>query len=158
MQRIGIIGGGAWGTALAIVARRAGRDVVLWAHEPEVIAAVNGQHRNPFFLPDVGLDPAIAATADLAAVAAADVILLVAPAQFLRATCTRLAPHLGARKPVVICAKGIERETGALMTEVVGETLDASLMVLSGPTFAREVADGLPTAVTLGAVDADAGQ
>ena len=158
MQRIGIIGGGAWGTALAVVARRAGREVMLWAHEAEVVTAINREHRNPLFLPDIALDEGVVATSDLADAASADIILLVTPAQFLRATCVALGPRLKARTPVVICTKGIEQATGALMTDVVTETLDANLMVLSGPSFAREVAQGLPTAITLGVVDVDAGQ
>ena len=157
MQKLGIIGAGAWGTALAAVARKAGRDVTLWAFEPEVVAAVNGQRRNPF-LPDLALDPAITATGDLAAAARADLLFLVVPAQFMRAICVQMAPMVAPRTPVVICAKGIEKGTGALMTDVVRETLpQAEMMVLSGPTFAGEVAAGLPTAITLGASDAEAG-
>ena len=159
MERIGIIGGGAWGTALAVVARRAGRQVTLWALEADVVAAVNGQHRNPLFLPDIALDPAISATSDLAAAADADVVLLVVPAQFLRHTCQDLSAHLKPATPVVICTKGIERGTSALMTDVVRETLPhAALLVMSGPTFAREVASGLPTAITLGATDQTLGR
>lgn len=158
MQKVGVIGAGAWGTVLAVVARKAGRDVCLWALEPEVTAAVNGQHRNPLFLPDVSLDPAIVATGDLAQAAKADLIFLVVPAQFLRAVCQRLAPLLAPRTPVVICAKGIEKGSGALMTDVVRETLpQTEMMVLSGPTFAAEVAAGLPTAITLGAGNEDLG-
>ncbi|MBX7199306.1 MAG: NAD(P)-dependent glycerol-3-phosphate dehydrogenase [Rhodospirillaceae bacterium] len=158
MQKLGIIGAGAWGTALAVVARKAGRDAVLWAFEPEVVAAINGQHRNPLFLPDVALDPAITATGDLALAAKADLIFLVVPAQFLRPVCLRLAPLLAPGTPVVICAKGIEKGSGALMTDVVRETLPkAEMMVLSGPTFAGEVAAGLPTAITLGVSNADLG-
>jgi glycerol-3-phosphate dehydrogenase (NAD(P)+) len=154
MQSVGIIGGGAWGTALAVVARRAGRDVSLWALEPEVVVAVNGQNRNPVYLPDVALDPAIKATGDMISLAKSDIILLVAPAQHLRGLCKTLAPHIKAGTPVVICAKGIERCTSALMTDVVADALpNAAMMVLSGPTFAREVALGLPTAITLGAAD-----
>ena len=158
MQKLGIIGAGAWGTALAAVARKAGRHVTLWAFEPEVVAAINGQHRNPFFLPDVGLDPAIVATGDLTQAAAADLIFLVVPAQFLRPVCLRLAPLLAHGTPAVICAKGIEKGTGALMTDVVRETLPhTEMMVLSGPTFAAEVAAGLPTAITLGAANESLG-
>ncbi|MSO72771.1 MAG: NAD(P)-dependent glycerol-3-phosphate dehydrogenase [Rhodospirillaceae bacterium] len=154
MQRVGIIGAGAWGTALAVVARRAGRDVVIWALEREVIAAVNDRHCNTLYLPEVALDPAIIATADVARSANVDIVMLVAPAQHLRGVCVSLAPHLKPGIPVVSCAKGIERGTSALMTDVVGETLpQAVMMVLSGPTFAREVALGLPTAITLGAAD-----
>ncbi|HCX13938.1 MAG TPA: glycerol-3-phosphate acyltransferase [Rhodospirillaceae bacterium] len=154
MQRIGVIGAGAWGTALATVARRAGRDVTLWALEPEVTEAINSGCCNTVYLPDIALDPSISATGDLGRAAAADVILLVVPAQFLRSSCKNLAPHIKVGTPVVICAKGIERGTSALMTDVVLETLPtATIMVLSGPTFAREVASGRPTAITLAAAD-----
>lgn len=154
MERIGIIGGGAWGTALALVARRAGRSVVLWAREAEVVAAINRDHVNPLFLPGVALDPAIRATAALDEAAAVDVLLLVTPAQHLRATAAALRPHVAAGVPAVICAKGIETKTGALLSEVAAATLpEAPLAVLSGPTFAGEVARGLPTAVTLATRD-----
>ncbi len=160
IQRVSVIGGGAWGTALAVVARRAGRDVTLWALEPEVVAAVNGQHRNPLYLPDVTLDPAITATGDMtAAAASADLLLLVPPAQHLRQVCRTLASHIKPNTPVVICAKGIERGTSALMTDVVAEILpQAAMMVLSGPTFAGEVARGLPTAITLGTANPELGR
>lgn len=158
MQRFGIIGGGAWGTALAQILRRAGRDVVLWAREAETVEAINRGHANPLFLPGIALDAGIVATAELAVAARAEALLLTVPAQYLRATCVALAPHLGARIPVVICAKGIEEQSGALMSEVVAASLpQAALSVLSGPTFAREVARGLPTAVTLAARDAGLG-
>lgn len=156
MQTLGVIGAGAWGTALAVVGRRAGRDVRLWALEPEVIAEINQHRRNTAFLPGIELDPAIVATGELAAAAAADIVLLVTPAQYMRASCEKLRPLLKAGVPVVICAKGIERGTSALMTDVVAECLPGvPLMVLSGPTFAKEVASGLPTAITLGASDPD---
>jgi glycerol-3-phosphate dehydrogenase (NAD(P)+) len=159
MQRIGVIGAGAWGTALAIVARRAGRDVTLWALEPEVTTSINREYSNAIYLPGVTLDSAITATGDIGRAAVADIILLVVPAQFLRASCENLAPHIKAGTPVVICAKGIERESSALMTDVVAEALpEAAMMVLSGPTFAREVASGLPTAITLAATDPDLGR
>ena len=154
MNRIGIAGAGAWGTALAMVMRRAGRHVVIQAREAEVADAINRTHRNPAFLPDVDLDPEIRATTDLAEAARADAVLLVTPAQFLRPVCGALAPHWTPGVPAVICAKGIEQETGALMSEVVAETLpEAPLAVLSGPTFAAEVARDLPTAVTLACAD-----
>ncbi len=151
---IGIVGGGAWGTALALVARRAQATVVLWAREPEVVAAINHHHVNPPFLPDQPLDPAIVATADLAAVARAPLVLLVVPAQHVRAAAIGLAPHLPATTPLVVCAKGIELGSCKLMTEVVAECLPGRpVAVLSGPTFAREVARGLPTAITIAAQD-----
>jgi len=159
IERIGIVGGGAWGTALALTARRAGRAVVLWAREADVVAAINRDHVNPLFLPDVPLDPAIRATQELGEAAAADALLLVVPAQHLRALATAFAPHLPKGMPVVICTKGIEEKSGALMSEIAAASLpDAAVAVLSGPTFAGEVANGLPTAVTLATTDAVLGQ
>ena len=159
IQRIGIIGAGAWGTALAVAARRAGRDVVLWAREAVVVDDINEQHRNTMFLPDADLDPGIRATSDYTDVAACDAVLLVAPAQFLRSICAELAPLWQAGTPAVVCSKGIEQGTGALMTSVVADTLPGvPLAVLSGPTFAIEVAKGLPTAITLACEDQQQGQ
>ena len=149
MATIGVIGGGAWGTALALVARRAGAEVVQWVREPEVVAAINKQHVNPLFLPGVPLAPRITATGALADVAGAELLLLVVPAQHLRAIATELG-GLVPQTPVVVCAKGIEIGTSRLMSEVVAETMPGRTMaVLSGPTFAREVALGLPTAITI---------
>jgi glycerol-3-phosphate dehydrogenase (NAD(P)+) len=154
MQRIGIVGGGAWGTALAVTARRAGREIVLWAREAEVVTAINQRHENPLFLPGIAIDPAIVATGDIAAAASADAVLLVVPAQHLRAVAGAIAPTLRPGAAVVICAKGVEEASGALMSEVAAAALSgARLAVLSGPTFAGEVARGLPTAVTLATVD-----
>jgi glycerol-3-phosphate dehydrogenase (NAD(P)+) len=154
IARIGIVGGGAWGTALAVTARRAGREVVLWAREAEVVEAIDARHENPLFLPGMALDPAIVATADLATAARADAVLLVVPAQYLRSVAAALAPLLAPGTPLVLCAKGIEAGSGALMSEVAAAALpEARLAVLSGPTFAAEVARGLPTAVTLAAAD-----
>ena len=156
MKKIGIIGAGAWGTALAMVARRAGRAVVVWAHEAEVAAAINEGHENTLFLPGVALDPAIVATTELTGAADADAVLLAAPAQHTRNLCTALAPTWTPGVPVVICAKGIEENTSALMSEVVAETLPAApVAVLSGPTFAAEVARDQPCAVTLACADGD---
>ena len=154
MRTAGIIGGGAWGTALAQVCARAGLGVTLWAHEPEVVAEINASHRNSLFLPGVTLDVGISATEDPAALAWSDLILAVTPAQHLRATLARFAPYAPAGAPVVLCAKGIEAGSLKLMTHVLAETLpDAAPAVLSGPSFAGEVARGLPTAVTLAADD-----
>ena len=153
-QRITVIGAGAWGTALAQMLCQAGRETVLWAREPEVADGINADHVNALYLPDVALNPALAATTELARAAEAELVLLVAPSQFLRAVCRDLAPALAADTPVVICAKGIELDSHALMSEVAAETLGSRpLAVLSGPTFAIEVARGLPTAVTLACVD-----
>jgi len=151
MQKIGILGAGAWGTALAQTARRAGRDVTLWAREPEVADAINRSHENALFLPGVSLDEGILATTEAAqAVRTADAVLLVAPAQHLRAVTASIADDMAESAPLIVCAKGIEQGTGALLHQVVGETLPGhDVAVLSGPTFAAEVARGMPTAVTV---------
>ena len=154
MTRAGIIGGGAWGTALAQVCARAGLSVTMWAREAAVVAAVNQDHENPLFLPGVALDPAVRASLGPADLAGADLILAVAPAQHLRASLMAFAPHARAGLPIVLCAKGIEAGSLKLMSEVLAETLPAAApAVLSGPSFAGEVARGLPTAVTLAAAD-----
>jgi len=156
MQKIGIIGAGAWGTALACVARRAGRDVVLWAHEAEVVDAINSESVNPAFLPGVPLEPGITATTDITDAIQADAVLVVTPAQFLRSVTEGLADRWKSDVPAILCAKGIEHETLKLMNEVAAETLPhVPVAVLSGPTFATEVARGLPAAVTLAMADAN---
>ena len=151
---IGIVGAGAWGTALGQTMRLAGRRVLIWAREPEVVAEIETSHTNTAFLPGVALDPALRATGRIADVAGCDAVLMVAPAQHVRAVAAELAPHLAADKPVTICAKGLEQATGKLLGEVVAETLpQAALAVLSGPSFAADVARGLPTALTLACAD-----
>ncbi|MCK5909936.1 MAG: NAD(P)-dependent glycerol-3-phosphate dehydrogenase [Caulobacter sp.] len=150
----GVIGAGAWGTALAQVCARAGLQVTLQARETEVVASINATHENALFLPSVALEPAIRAAADMAELAACDLILAVAPAQHLRSALAALAPHLKPNIPVVLCAKGVEQGSLKLMTEVAAETIPgAPIAVLSGPSFAGEVARGLPTAVTLACDD-----
>lgn len=157
-QRVGILGGGAWGTALAQSLRRAGRDVKLWAYEFETVSEINAHHTNRVYLPGVSLDPAIKATAKVSDLTDADVLLLVAPSQFIRMAAREIAPAFGAGKPVVICTKGFEEDTGELMTEVVGSVLpDAPLSVLSGPSFAGEVARDLPVALTLACENGELG-
>jgi glycerol-3-phosphate dehydrogenase (NAD(P)+) len=154
MKKITVIGAGAWGTALAQMLAAAGRKTQIWAREAEVVEAINSDHANPLFLPDVPLHPDLHATDDLAEAAQADLILLVTPAQFLRPVTAELSSHVKAGTPVVICAKGIEKGSYALMSEVLAETMaEAPQAVLSGPTFAIEVAKGLPTAVTLACAD-----
>ena len=158
MKRAGVVGGGAWGTALAQVCARAGLETVLWAREREVVEGVNGAHENPLFLPGVTLDATIHATGDYVDLARSDLILAVSPAQHLRSTLQALAPHLAAGVPVVLCAKGVEQGSLKLMTEVMAEAApQAAPAVLSGPSFAGEVARGLPTAVTLACPDEDLG-
>jgi glycerol-3-phosphate dehydrogenase (NAD(P)+) len=152
-MRIGVIGGGAWGTALAQVAADGGEAVLLWAMESDVVAAINNNHVNSLYLPDCPLSSAITATMELAELAAMDALLVVTPAQHLRATLERLP---SSDTPLILCAKGIEAQTGLLMSQVAQEAKpDARIAVISGPTFAHEVAAGLPTAVTLACEDAD---
>ncbi|MGH7091044.1 MAG: NAD(P)H-dependent glycerol-3-phosphate dehydrogenase [Stellaceae bacterium] len=159
MERIGIIGAGAWGTALAQTLTQAGRTVTLWAHESETAAAINERHQNPVYLSGVALDPRLRATAALDEAAHADALLLVVPAQHFRAVATRLRGLVSPGMPVVSCAKGIELKSGALMTEVLAATLpEARPAILSGPTFAAEVARGRPTAVTLAAEEPTFGE
>ena len=147
MSSIGVIGGGAWGTALAQAMAGDGSGVKLWAREPELVAEINERHSNSLFLPGASLAPTIHATGNLAALAELPVLLLVAPAQHLARVLADLPGYSG---DLVLCAKGIEAATGRLMTEVAAEAApQAQLAVLSGPTFAHEVAAGLPTAVTL---------
>ena len=155
-ERIGVVGGGAWGTALAQVAASGGRDVLLWAREPEVVEAVNSRHENAIFLPDRSLDPAIRATDRLSDLADCGAWLMVTPAQHMRSV---LSEASQAPIPLVLCSKGIEEGSGELLHRVASETCpSAPIAVLSGPTFAHEVAAGLPTAVTLAAEDGDLGE
>ena len=157
LQRVGVAGAGAWGTALAVCARAAGRDVTIWAREPDVAAALTRGDGNPAFLPGVQID-AIPASTDFAALADCDAILLVAPAQHIRATLKSLRPHLKPGTPIALCSKGIERGTLKPMTDVLAEEApEASPAVLSGPSFASDVAKGLPTAVTLACPDREVG-
>ncbi|HEX9361395.1 MAG TPA: NAD(P)H-dependent glycerol-3-phosphate dehydrogenase [Bradyrhizobium sp.] len=150
-KSVGIIGAGAWGTALAGVAARAGRDVVLYVRSSATeIAATRSNPK----LPGVKLEASVKVTDDTAVAAAADIVLIATPAQNLRDAVAALAPHLAAAKPVIACAKGIERGTHKFMTEVIAETaINAIPAILSGPSFAEDVARGLPTAVTLAAKD-----
>jgi glycerol-3-phosphate dehydrogenase (NAD(P)+) len=156
MARIGIIGGGAFGTAMACVIRRSGHQTVIWAREPEVVAAINQDGINRMFLSDVRVMTGIAATNDLAlAVAGADFLVLAPPAQHMRAVSRELRSLLEVGTPIVSCSKGIERGSLALMPEVLAETLpEAKIAVLSGPSFAREIALDLPCGVALACADA----
>ena len=155
MSRIGIVGGGAFGTAMACVLRRSGHEVTLWAREPEVVAAINREARNPRFLDGVALPPGIAATGDMgAAVEDAEFVLLAPPAQHMRSVSALLSDRLEGGTPVVSCSKGIERGSLAFMPEVLAQTLpQARVAVLSGPSFAREIAQGLPCGVVLACAD-----
>jgi glycerol-3-phosphate dehydrogenase (NAD(P)+) len=154
IRTVGVLGSGAWGTALAQVCARAGLDVALWSHDPAVAAAVAAERANPLFLPGVTLDDRIASTADMAGLAGVDLVLAVPPAQHMRPVLAAFAPFARPGLPVVLCSKGVEQGSLKLMTEVLAEVLpDAAPAVLSGPSFAGEVARGLPTAVTLACGD-----
>ncbi|MCA1198468.1 NAD(P)-dependent glycerol-3-phosphate dehydrogenase [Sphingomonas sp. R647] len=150
-MKIGVLGGGAWGTALAQVAARNDQPVTLWAREDDVVASINAAHENALFLPGIPLAPSIRATSDLAALSDCDALLVVVPAQFLRSVLAQLPTD---NRLLVLCAKGIEAGTQKLVAEIARELHpDAPVAVLSGPTFAHEVAKGLPTAVTLACED-----
>jgi glycerol-3-phosphate dehydrogenase (NAD(P)+) len=152
-QSVSVIGAGAWGTALAGVAARAGRDVILYARSPESASQIGSTRANPK-LSGVRLEPSVGVTDDIAVAAAADMILIATPAQNLREAVTVLAPHLAKATPVIACAKGIERGTHKFMTEVIAESAPHAVpAILSGPSFAQDVARGLPTAVTLATKD-----
>jgi glycerol-3-phosphate dehydrogenase (NAD(P)+) len=152
-QSVAVIGAGAWGTALAMVAARAGRSVTLWARNAEHAARIASTRDNPR-LPGVRIAPEIVMTSDLAEASRAEMLLIATPAQHLRGTVNLLASHLAKPVPVVACAKGIEHGTHKFMTDVIAEAAPhAQPAILSGPSFADDVARGLPTAVTLAAKD-----
>ena len=155
MDRICVIGGGAFGTAMACVVARRGNEVLLWAREPEVVESINAHRANPLFLPDVRLVPGIRATSDLAeAASASDLVLMVAPAQHVRSVAGALRPALRRGAIVVGCSKGIERGSCALMPEVLVDMLpEATIAVLSGPSFAKEIAHDMPCGVVLACAD-----
>ncbi len=152
--RVAVLGGGAWGTALALAMLRAGHAVRLWAREENTVAALN-RGENPAYLPGIALDTGIAATTDMAAaLAGADCVLAVTPAQSLRGVLASARPPMPKGIPLVLCAKGIERETGALLSTIASKALpDNPTAALSGPSFATDVAKGLPTAVVVAARD-----
>ena len=154
-MKAGVIGAGAWGTALAQLLAADGQVVRLWALEPEVVDAVNGAQENPLYLPGLALSPSIAATGAMADMADCALLLVVSPAQHLRSVVAQ-AP---AGVPLLLCSKGIEAGTSLLMSEVAQQAQPQSpIAVLSGPTFAHEVARGLPTAITLACEDRALGE
>lgn len=157
-QKIGVIGAGAWGTALAQTLSKTGRDVTIWSFEPDCAEAINERHVNECYLDGVSLDPKLRATSDPADLAGSDAILSVAPAQHTRATLAAFVPYIAAGTPVLLCSKGIEISTRAFMADVLRDVMpDAIPAVLSGPSFAADVARGLPTAVTLACADETVG-
>lgn len=149
MKKIGVIGAGAWGTALAQSIASSGRDVLMWAREDDVITSINKDHENTLYLKGVPLNETLKATGNESDLDDCDLFLIATPAQHVRATLEQMKERLTG-KPFVICSKGIEIKTGHLMSEVVEEIIpDAKVGYLSGPTFAGEIARGLPCAVTL---------
>ncbi len=157
MKSIGIIGAGAWGTALAQAQASAGRKVTLWAREEEIVGAINGQRENTAFLPGIKLHQDITATGSLTEAAANDIILVVTPAQHVRTTLQSIKSD-GDGKIFVICAKGIEINTGSLMSQVAKDVLPtASMAIMTGPTFASEIARGLPGGLTIACADKEVG-
>jgi len=155
IRHIGVVGGGAWGTALACLARRAGRRVTLWSRDPAIASAIARDRVNPIYLPGQTIESGIEAAAALDQLASCDAVLLVCPAQAVREVAARLAGDA----PVVICAKGIEARSGLLMPEVLGQVLPGRpIAMLSGPSFAEEAARGLPTAVSIATDDEELGR
>ena len=153
IQRIAVLGGGAWGTALALTCARAGRSVMLWEHEPANAENIE-QKRESRFLPGVHIDNAIKVTRELGETGASDAILVVVPAQAMRSVIVSLAPSVAKHTPLVACAKGIEHGTHKFMTEIIAECAPTAVpAILSGPSFAADAARGLPTAVTIAASD-----
>lgn len=150
---IGVIGAGAWGTALAQSFASNGRKVTLWARDAQLADDINLTHQSRTYLPGIQLHPDIRATTDLAQICQCDILLPVVPAQHLRSVLQIAAPHIGHDKPVILCAKGIEIESGRLLSDMAGSLLPtATIGVLSGPNFAHEVAQGLPAAATIASI------
>jgi glycerol-3-phosphate dehydrogenase (NAD(P)+) len=150
-DRIAVLGAGAWGTALANVVARAGRDVTLWSRDPQATAELAKTRINPR-LPGVALDKAVTVTDDIAAAGRSDAVLIVVPSQIVRTIALAIAPVAKGGTAVIVCAKGIERGSGKFLTDVIGECAPRTVpAILSGPSFAADVARGLPTAVTIAA-------
>ncbi|MDN3644813.1 NAD(P)H-dependent glycerol-3-phosphate dehydrogenase [Pontixanthobacter aestiaquae] len=147
MSAVGVLGGGAWGTALAQMLASDRRNVLLWARETELVEEINTKHTNSLFLPSASLAPTIRATSELADLAECEAVLAVTPAQHLGSVLDALPTK---PRDLILCSKGIEATTGRLMNDVAQDAApESDIAILSGPTFAHEVADGLPTAVTL---------
>jgi glycerol-3-phosphate dehydrogenase (NAD(P)+) len=159
MQTIGVIGAGAWGTALAQVLAKGGRDVTIWAREPDIVVSIGEKKENPTFLPGILLSKNLKSTGSLEEIAKRDILLLVSPAQHVRATLQSMKDFIRDGQPIVICAKGIELESGLLLSQVVESVVPkATVAILTGPTFASEIARGLPGAVTIAVKDKDTGK
>jgi len=157
-QSFGVLGAGAWGTALAQTLASTGRDVTIWAFESDVVDEINGQHTNSRYLPNADLNASITATTNLADIAQNDAVLVVTPAQHMRSTLAGFTPYAREKVPMVLCSKGIEISSGKFMSEILQEIMPSAVTaVLSGPSFAADVVKGLPTAVTLACNDWETG-
>lgn len=154
VMHVGVIGAGAWGTALAILANRAASRVTLWTRNPNIVNSITDKRYNDVYLPGIFIDPAIEVTDDLSRACACDVLILCIPSQSLRSSCIAISDLLAPHVPVLIATKGIERGSLLLMSELVASILEENpIAVLSGPNFADEAAKGLPTATTIGCAD-----
>lgn len=154
MNRVSVIGAGAWGTALALAAFRAGTKVTMWSISLDEVETINQRHENVYRLPGIPLDPNLVATTDPEEAAKTDLVILAPPAQFMRSTCKTFSRALAPHIPLIIASKGIENGTSLLMSEVIRDYFPRNpLLVLSGPSFADDVAKKLPTAVALAAQD-----
>lgn len=159
MVSIGIIGAGAWGTAMGEVFAKNGQDVLIWAKEADVVAGINVNHENAMYLPKIPLSDPLKATEDLQKIPDNKIILVATPAQFVRPTLEQIKDKITPEHRLVICAKGIELETGLLMSQVVQQVVPhAVVAIMTGPTFARELASGMPGAVTIAAAKKDIGE
>jgi glycerol-3-phosphate dehydrogenase (NAD(P)+) len=159
LRNVCVIGGGAWGTALAQTCAQAGREVLLWAREDDVVQSINTHHENQRFLPGAPLHEKVQASANLSCAASADIVLMVVPAQFTRQVLAELKPHIREGTPLLLCSKGIEQQSLELMSDVLAHTIPQAIpAVLSGPSFAKDVVRGLPTAVTLACTDSVLGR
>ncbi|WP_299376425.1 NAD(P)H-dependent glycerol-3-phosphate dehydrogenase [uncultured Kiloniella sp.] len=158
-KKIGVLGAGAWGTALAAVAAEAGNDVILWSRNKNVVSDINNEHENKLYLKGANLNPRITATTETSNLQNCDVLLLVVPSQHLGSVLKSSKDQINPNTPLVLCTKGVEIKSGLLMTEMIAEILPKNpLAVLSGPTFAIEVANKQPTAVTLACADENLGK
>ncbi|MEK7660422.1 MAG: NAD(P)H-dependent glycerol-3-phosphate dehydrogenase [Pseudomonadota bacterium] len=158
-SKVGVLGGGAWGTALAQVAASAGNEVLIWAFEADVVNDINKNNQNSTFLPNIVLSSRVSATNNLAELGQLDLVMAVVPAQFTRSTLEKFAPFARAGLPIALCSKGIEQSSLKFMTDVLSEVVPQAVpVVISGPSFAKDVAIGKPTAVTLACTDRDLGE
>ncbi len=154
--KIGVLGGGAWGTALAQSIISSGKNVKIWAREEDIVSAINEKHENTLFLPNISLSKDLKATNSLEEICKKDILLIATPAQYIRELFKTIAPYIKEGQPVVLCSKGIEIETGSLLSQVLEEEIPhANCAVMTGPTFATDISKGKPSSMTLAVKDKD---